>query len=188
MFLPWDVIAQRYEIDFDAACPNLDREWGVTSQRSDRKEEVRFCKFSVFTVFDEGISTYLTDKCRCVENSLDMFEPPTALQPGQECVHRRVLQLTHCKHKTKYSISDIKDDMRTSNFSISIKSTITRSCNMSGRCRTRPDLRDHRTQAERTQVRDPLWIWNQWRRTHEAQNRSNRWLHKMGLGPNKYVF
>ena len=27
---------------------------------------------------------------------------------------------------------------------------------------------------ERVQVRDPLWIWNPWGRTHEVQNRSNQ--------------
>ena len=53
-----------------------------------------------------------------------------------------------------------------------------------GRCHTRGDLQDHRKQ-ERVQVRDPLWIWNPWGRTHEVQNRSNQWLHKMGLGPTK---
>ena len=28
-----------------------------------------------------------------------------------------------------------------------------------------------------------LRIWNPWGRTHEVQNRSNQWLHKLGLGP-----
>ena len=40
---------------------------------------------------------------------------------------------------------------------------------------------------ERVQVRYPLWIWNPWGRTHEVQNRSNQWLHKMDLGPNKKI-
>ena len=38
---------------------------------------------------------------------------------------------------------------------------------------------------ERVQVRDSLQIWNPWGRTHEVQNRSNQWLHKLGLGPPK---
>ena len=38
---------------------------------------------------------------------------------------------------------------------------------------------------ERVQARYPLWIWNPWGRTHEVQNRSNQWLHKMDLGPDK---
>ena len=38
---------------------------------------------------------------------------------------------------------------------------------------------------ERVQVRDPLRIWNPWGRTHKVQNRSNQWLHKLGLGPTK---
>ena len=38
---------------------------------------------------------------------------------------------------------------------------------------------------ESMQVRYPLWIWNPWGRTHKVQNRSNQWLHKMDLGPNK---
>ena len=38
---------------------------------------------------------------------------------------------------------------------------------------------------ERVQARYPLWIWNPWGRTHKVQNRSNQWLHKMDLGPNK---
>ena len=38
---------------------------------------------------------------------------------------------------------------------------------------------------ERVQARYPLWIWNPWGRTHEVQNRSNQWLHKMDLGPKK---
>ena len=38
---------------------------------------------------------------------------------------------------------------------------------------------------ERVQVRYPLWIWNPWGRTHEVQNRSNQWLHKMDHGPDK---
>ena len=38
---------------------------------------------------------------------------------------------------------------------------------------------------ESMQARDPLWIWNPWGRTHKVQNRSNQWLHKMGLGPTK---
>ena len=38
---------------------------------------------------------------------------------------------------------------------------------------------------ERVQARDPLQIWNPWGRTHEVQNRSNQWLHKLGLGPTK---
>ena len=38
---------------------------------------------------------------------------------------------------------------------------------------------------ESMQARYPLWIWNPWGRTHEVQNRSNQWLHKMDLGPNK---
>ena len=37
----------------------------------------------------------------------------------------------------------------------------------------------------RVQARYPLWIWNPWGRTHEFQNRSNQWLHKVDLGPNK---
>ena len=38
---------------------------------------------------------------------------------------------------------------------------------------------------ERVQARYPLWIWNPWGRTHEVQNRSNQWLYKMDLGPDK---
>ena len=38
---------------------------------------------------------------------------------------------------------------------------------------------------ERVQARYPLWIWNPWGRTHEVQNRSNQWLHKMDLSPDK---
>ena len=38
---------------------------------------------------------------------------------------------------------------------------------------------------ERVQARYPLWIWNPWGRTNEVQNRSNQWLHKMDLGPDK---
>ena len=38
---------------------------------------------------------------------------------------------------------------------------------------------------ERVQARYPLWIWNPWGRTHKVQNRSNQWLHKMDLDPNK---
>ena len=38
---------------------------------------------------------------------------------------------------------------------------------------------------ERVQVRDPLWLWNPWGRTHEVQNRSNQWLHKMDICPIK---
>ena len=38
---------------------------------------------------------------------------------------------------------------------------------------------------ERVQARYPLWIWNPWGRTHEVQNRSNQWLHKMDLGSKK---
>ena len=38
---------------------------------------------------------------------------------------------------------------------------------------------------ERVQARYPLWLWNPWGRTHEVQNRSNQWLHKMDLGPDK---
>ena len=38
---------------------------------------------------------------------------------------------------------------------------------------------------ERVQARYPLWIWNPWGRTHKVQNRSNQWLHKMELGPDK---
>ena len=38
---------------------------------------------------------------------------------------------------------------------------------------------------ERVQARYPLWIWNPWGRTHEVQDRSNQWLHKMDLGPKK---
>ena len=40
---------------------------------------------------------------------------------------------------------------------------------------------------ERVQARYPLWIWNPWGRTHEVQNRSNQWLHKMDLGPDKKI-
>ena len=38
---------------------------------------------------------------------------------------------------------------------------------------------------ERVQARDPLWIWIPWGRTHKVQNRSNQWLHKLGLVPTK---
>ena len=38
---------------------------------------------------------------------------------------------------------------------------------------------------ERVQARYPLWIWNPWGRIHEVQNRSNQWLHKIDLGPDK---
>ena len=41
---------------------------------------------------------------------------------------------------------------------------------------------------ERVQVRYPLWIWNPWGRTYEVQNRSNQWLHKKDLGPDKKNF
>ena len=40
---------------------------------------------------------------------------------------------------------------------------------------------------ERVKARDPLRIWNLWARTHEVQNRSNQWLHKLGLGPTKIL-
>ena len=40
---------------------------------------------------------------------------------------------------------------------------------------------------ESVQARYPLWIWNPWGRTHEVQNRSNQWLHKMDLGPDKKI-
>ena len=40
---------------------------------------------------------------------------------------------------------------------------------------------------ERVQVRDPLRLWNPWGRTHEVKNRSNQWLHKLGLGPTKIL-
>ena len=40
---------------------------------------------------------------------------------------------------------------------------------------------------ERVQARYPLWIWNPWGRTHKVQNRSNQWLHKMDLGPDKKI-
>ena len=39
---------------------------------------------------------------------------------------------------------------------------------------------------ESMQARYPLWIWNPWGRTHEVQNRSNQWLHKMDLGPRNF--
>ena len=41
---------------------------------------------------------------------------------------------------------------------------------------------------ERVQARDPLWIWNPWGMTHAVQNRSNQWLHKMGLGPTIFFY
>ena len=40
-------------------------------------------------------------------------------------------------------------------------------------------------QRERVQARYPFWIWNPRGRTHEVQNRSYQWLHKMDLGPDK---
>ena len=45
------------------------------------------------------------------------------------------------------------------------------------------DVTTFRHKQERVQARGQLWIWNPWRRAHVVQNRSNPWLHKMGLGP-----
>ena len=48
-----------------------------------------------------------------------------------------------------------------------------------------PSGSQHTSKKEWVQARHPLWIWNPWGRTHEVQNRSNQWLHKMDLGPDK---
>ena len=61
-------------------------------------------------------------------------------------------------------------------------------------CNTRGEADDHtdneeceHARQERMQARYPLWIWNSWGRTHKVQNRSNQWLHKINLGPNKKI-
>ena len=56
-----------------------------------------------------------------------------------------------------------------------------------GKAGVAPDMTFRITahKQERVQARDPLRIWNLWGRTHKVQNRSNQWLHKLGLGPTK---
>ena len=54
-----------------------------------------------------------------------------------------------------------------------------------GRCRTSCDLQDHSTQARKSAGKISTLNLKPISRTHEVQNRSNQWLHKMDLGPDK---
>ena len=54
-----------------------------------------------------------------------------------------------------------------------------------GRCCTRRDLQDHRTQARKSAGERSTPDLKPVSRTHKVQNRSNQWLHKLGLGPTK---